>query len=220
MLEFTPENLIALRNKKKLSQQEVADFVGISQVSYSMWERGETKPKHKSILRLKELFEDPDDRKTYKIPLYDDVGSIGGTSMVAENTAVYNPTDFIDAGDLFPGATAAIRHYGDSMREYPSGCVLLLQEIPPPYFFVWGEDYVIEYGYRNRITKKVQKGDSKEFIVAYSTNEDTYKDGRLIHEPVEVPVGEIRKILLVLGHIIKRHSSGIVYNKNIRQSKK
>ncbi|MDY3352334.1 hypothetical protein PG357_10115, partial [Riemerella anatipestifer] len=45
------------------------------------------------------------------IPFYDDVATIGGTDLVADTyNAVSAATDYIDAGDWFPSATAAIRH--------------------------------------------------------------------------------------------------------------
>ena len=60
-----------------------------------------------------------------KIPLYDDVATIGGhNDMVANVDDQARVTEWIDAGDWFPSATSAIHHYGDSMREYPSGCIL------------------------------------------------------------------------------------------------
>ena len=37
--------------------------------------------------------------------------------------------EWIDAGDWFHEASAAIRHYGDSMIEYPSGCILVLKKV-------------------------------------------------------------------------------------------
>ncbi|MCO7319795.1 helix-turn-helix domain-containing protein, partial [Riemerella anatipestifer] len=56
------------------------------------------------------------------IPFYDDVATVGGTDLVADTyNAVSVATDYIDAGDWFPSATAAIRHYGTSMVEYPNG---------------------------------------------------------------------------------------------------
>src|SRR5690606_10387416 len=92
-----------------------------------------------------------------RIPLFDDVGSIGGiNSTIAVDHGVVYPSELIDPGELFPGASAAIRHYSDSMVEYPSGCILFIQIIEPPYSFIWGEDYVVEYnGYR--ITKRLQR---------------------------------------------------------------
>ena len=49
------------------------------------------------------------------IPFYDDVSTIGGLNDRVANTDPSSPTEWIDAGDWFPEATAAIRHYGDSI---------------------------------------------------------------------------------------------------------
>ena len=51
------------------------------------------------------------------IPFYDDVSTIGGLNDRVANTDPNSPSEWIDAGDWFPEATAAIRHYGDSMVE-------------------------------------------------------------------------------------------------------
>lgn len=58
------------------------------------------------------------------IPFYDDVSTIGGLNDRVANTDPNSPSEWIDAGDWFPEATAAIRHYGDSMVEYSSGSIL------------------------------------------------------------------------------------------------
>ena len=151
------------------------------------------------------------------IPLYNDVSSIGGTNGLSANMdGVSSTTEWIDAGDWFIEATAAIRHYGDSMEEYPSGCILALREIMDWQLIVPGRNYVIETE-EYRITKRIQKGKTEDSIKAYSTNEETYHDGTLIHEPIDIPLSAIRKIALVLGYVVKHHSSGMVYT--IKKSK-
>ncbi|MEE3726206.1 helix-turn-helix transcriptional regulator, partial [Riemerella anatipestifer] len=90
------------------------------------------------------------------IPFYDDVATIGGTDLVADTyNAVSVATDYIDAGDWFPSATAAIRHYGTSMIEYPNGCILALKRIYDTNSIVWGRNYVIETD-EIRVTKRMQ----------------------------------------------------------------
>jgi transcriptional regulator with XRE-family HTH domain len=146
------------------------------------------------------------------IPLYD-VASIGGTNeQVSNMEGVSSVSEWIDAGDWFYEATAAIHHYGDSMVEYPSGCILALKEINDTELIAWGKNYVIETD-ELRITKRIQRGKASDYIRAYSSNEDTYQDGTLIHEPMDIPLKSIRKLALVLGYVVKQHSSGMVYNK-------
>lgn len=141
-----------------------------------------------------------------KIPLYD-VDSIGGNhDIVADtNTPVGHVAEWIDAGDWFPEATAAIRHYGDSMIEYPSGSILALKRVEDQSLLINGRNYVIETT-EFRITKKIQ--DDGDSIIAYSSNRDTYPDGRQIHAPIRIPKASIRHIDLVLGCVLKEYSNG------------
>ena len=50
-------NLRSARRAKGLTQVDVAKYIGLSQSSYSDWERGETKIDSRSLSRLAELFE-------------------------------------------------------------------------------------------------------------------------------------------------------------------
>jgi hypothetical protein len=141
------------------------------------------------------------------IPFYEDVSTIGGLNDRVANTDPSSPTEWIDAGDWFPEATAAIRHYGDSMVEYPSGSILALKHVNNPQLIMNGRNYVVETS-EYRVTKQLQnKGDH---FMAYSTNRETYPDGNLIHAPFSVPKEEIRHIYLVLGCVTKEYSNGAI----------
>ena len=143
-----------------------------------------------------------------KIPVYD-ARTIGG-----HNDTVANPedntqvTEEIDAGDWFPEATAAIHHYGDSMVEYPSGSILALKRVHDRRLIINGRNYVIETT-EYRITKQLQYNGG-DFIMAYSTNTETYPDGNLIHSPIKIPIETVRHIDLVLGCVTKEYSNGAV----------
>ena len=141
------------------------------------------------------------------IPFYEDVSTIGVLNDCLANTESNAPTEWIDAGDWFPEATAAIRHYGDSMIEYPSGSILALKRVCNPQLIMNGRNYVIETT-EYRVTKQLQ--DDGDHFMAYSTNRDTYPDGRQIHAPFSVPKGEIRYIYLVLGCVTKEYSNGAI----------
>lgn len=147
-----------------------------------------------------------------KIPLYDTY-SVGGTSMIASNDPVTAPTEWIDAGDWFIDATAAMHHYGDSMIEYPSGCILALKEINDKQLIIWGKNYVIETD-EYRITKRLQRSKDPKYVIAYSTNEEKYQDGTLIHQPIDIPKSAIRRLALVLGYVVKEHCSARFYSIN------
>lgn len=150
-----------------------------------------------------EMFEDT---KGKRIPLYDDAATIGGYNDVVANVdEASRMAQYVDAGDWFPAATSAIYHYGDSMVEYPSGCILALKRVDNPKLLVNGEHYVIETS-EFRVTKQIM--DKGDYIMAYSTNKETYPDGELIYAPFAIPKEDIRHMDLVLGCVVKRVSNG------------
>lgn len=148
----------------------------------------------------------PQPRK--KIPVYDSqtIGGVNGAVANVDGSA--NVSEEIDAGDWFPEATAAIHHYGDSMVEYPSGSILALKRVNDRRLIINGRNYVVETT-EYRITKQLQYTGG-DFIMAYSTNKETYPDGNLIHSPIKIPVETIRHIDLVLGCVTKEYSNGAV----------
>lgn len=137
------------------------------------------------------------------VPFHGDVVSIGGynDSVVDVSGSHGESVEAIDVGRMFPGATAAIHHYGDSMVEYPSGSVLVLKRLVDPQLIVNGKNYVIETS-EYRITKQLQDS-GEDYLTAYSTNRETYPDGRLVHAPLRIPKSEIRHLDLVLGCIVE-----------------
>lgn len=146
------------------------------------------------------------------IPFYEDVESFGGTEYGAELEPTAHNGKMINAGDWFHGVTAAIRHFGDSMDEYPSGCVLALKELNNMFDFVPGQNYVVETE-DLRVTKRLQLADDDKYIMAYSSNTETYPDGRQRHEPFRIRKETIRKIFLVLGRVVNEHSSAPIFAK-------
>lgn len=143
------------------------------------------------------------------IPLFNDVASIGGDlDRRADVDQHAGSVEWIDAGDWFPEATAAIRHYGDSMVEYPSGCILVLKRVQDRRLLLNGRNYVIETT-EFRVTKQLQY-DGGDTIMAYSSNRETYPDGRQIHSPLRIPVETVRSLDLVLGCVQKEYSNGAI----------
>ncbi|MPM63753.1 hypothetical protein SDC9_110636 [bioreactor metagenome] len=59
----------------------------------------------------------------------------------SEKPFLSRANEWIDTGELFPEATSAIRHYGDSMPEYPSGFILLLKRMIDLGLIIWGRNY-------------------------------------------------------------------------------
>lgn len=213
-------DLKSLRKKLGLTQAQMGEILGCGQTNISEIERNgkNLEPDQYNIL-LETYGEDeigkyvqsdgidirPADRK--RIPFYDDVTTIGGAnSLVADVSQGSIVSEWIDAGDWFPEATAAIRHYGDSMVEYPSGSILALKRVEDWRLIIWGRNYCIETS-EFRITKRLQDG-GKDYIIAYSSNQETYPDGTLIHSPIRIPKETIRHIDLVLGCVTKEYSNG------------
>lgn len=145
-----------------------------------------------------------------KIPFYD-VTSVGGyNDAVADvEQSVSHVAEWIDAGDWFPEATAAIRHYGESMVEYPSGSILALKRVHDMRLILNGRNYVIETS-EFRVTKQLQYHDGDDFIMAYSSNRETYPDGQQIHSPIKIPLDTVRCLDMVLGCVLKEYSNGAI----------
>lgn len=139
-----------------------------------------------------------------RIPLYD-TSTIGGSNDLAAPTGESSHiSEWIDAGDWFPQATAAIHHYGDSMIEYPNGCILVLKDVRDRALLINGQAYVIETD-EYRVTKKIS--DNGDYLRAYSTNTETWPDGTLIHKPFNIPKNSIRRIFLIIGCVLKEFSN-------------
>lgn len=221
------KSLILNKIKKHLKiryEKEFADFLGIKPTTLSMWHKRNTYDAE--LLFNKCEFLNPlwlltgkepmlnTEKEALKpknlIPLYEDVESIGGRNYVAEMNGISHSPEMIDAGDWFPGVTAAIRHYGDSMTEYPSGCILALKTINNREEFSPGKNYVVET-YEDRVTKRMQRSEKEGYAMLYSSNTETYPDGKLRYEPYPIKLKNITRLFLVLGRIVKEHSSGPVY---------
>ena len=137
------------------------------------------------------------------IPFYD-VETTGGYNGIVSSSEEGALTGYIQPGGWFDGReTAAIRHVGDSMTEYPNGCVLAVREVKDKHLLVPGRNYVIETR-EYRVTKRVQHGSRENTIMLYSSNSEKYDDGRLIHEPFEVNLEDVLHIYSVLGYIVNQ----------------
>lgn len=138
------------------------------------------------------------------IPFYDAETTGGYNGRVSTTDSVNEIVGYIQPGGWFAGReTAAIRHVGESMTEYPDGCILAVREVLDRNLLVPGKNYVIETS-EYRVTKRIQHGSTKDSISLYSTNQEKYEDGRLVYEPFEVMLSDIRKIFCVLGYIVNQ----------------
>lgn len=149
------------------------------------------------------LTDNPQSEAHRLIPFYD-VETTGGYSGLVSSSEEGAIAGYIQPGGWFGGReTAAIRHVGDSMTEYPSGCILAVREVKDKHLLVPGRNYVIETR-EYRVTKRIQRGNGENTIMLYSSNTDKYDDGRLIHEPFEVDLEDVLHIYSVLGYIVNQ----------------
>lgn len=147
----------------------------------------------------------PETEKTHQrlIPFYD-VETTGGYEGKVSASDEGELAGYIQPGGWFDEKeTAAIRHVGDSMVEYPNGCILAVRKVFDRRLLVYGRNYVIETR-EYRITKRVQKGEDNDTLMLYSTNTEKYEDGRLIHEPFSIALEDIINIYSVLGYIVNQ----------------
>ena len=204
------------------SKIEFAKRVGISKQTLNNWlKRGVSKDAPYKIIEafpdinpdwlltgegsmLKEDNSDKNISDSKAIPFYDAETTGGNHGLVSSSSSDVSLVGYIHSGGWFDGReTAAIRHVGDSMTEYPNGCILAVREVTKLHLLVPGKNYVIETD-EYRVTKRVQRGSTSHSLALYSSNEEKYEDGRLIHEPFEVEFSDIRRIFSVLGYIVNQ----------------
>lgn len=147
------------------------------------------------------------------IPYFDAVAEAGSLS-VANMEGISYPAEMVDAGDFFQDATAIMQVHGESMfPDYKPGSLVALKEVYNKRLIIYGEDYVIETT-EYRVIKKIQQSEDKTCWLACSTNTEIWEQGqlkgRLIHEPFDVPIDEVRRLYLVLGEIYRKHSNRII----------
>lgn len=206
------------RKANNLTQDELGDYLGIKKSFISRIEHGMAllpEDKFKKLLDNTKgwdvtVLKNASKAPKKKIPMYKDVSSVGGNKdLVADVNQNSSVPEWIDPGDWFPSATAAITHYGDSMVEYPSGSILVLKRVKDVRLLINGADYVIETT-EFRVTKKLQFQDGWDYIMAHSTNMEKYPDGSLIYAPIKIPLDTVRHIDLVVGCVNKKFSNGLV----------
>ena len=139
-----------------------------------------------------------------RTPVYDAETTGGASGLVSSSTEKANIVGYVNSGSWFENKeTAIIRHVGDSMIEYPNGCWLAVRKVLNPRLLVPGRNYVIETD-EFRVTKRLQRGSEPDTIKLYSTNQEKYEDGQLVHEPFEVHLSDVRRIFSVLGYVVNQ----------------
>lgn len=138
--------------------------------------------------------------KVRRIPLYDAMyDTIEEQPEISEEKLI-KPVAHIDPGCWFPEATAAIRHYGHDITEYPHGCVLVLKKTTVENI-TFGVNYVIatKEGFH---TLCLYPGDDKEHILGCPTEKKNHsnKDDQ---DFSVLPIADILHLFTILGCVIK-----------------
>lgn len=222
-----------LRKEIKISQKAFAEAISIDSSQMSKIELDKIQPTLQQLMDISSFFKVTTDlillgkesqiNKTQLvneleqpnlIPLFDGV-AVGGTSEVAYMDSPVQTDEYINAGDWFKDATAAMRVHGDSMApEYKPGSIVALKNVNDKRLIVYGQDYVIETS-EYRVIKRLQRSDFNDCWSCYSINNETYSNsGKLIHEPFDVPVDAVSRLYRVLGNVTRTESSRIVLNSN------
>lgn len=191
MKNFTPEDLIKLRSDKNLSQQEVADFVGVSQKAYSSWEKGTSKPKHDRVSKLNELFKNKSSNSSF-VPLISlDVAAGFGTDNFSIQEKDIQQEYLVPD---FNGIDFMIRVKGSSMYpKYSSGDIVACRIIKESQFIQWHKPYVIATREQGLLCKRLMESDKKDHLRAVSDNKE--------YPPFDIPKKEIAGIALIVGTI-------------------
>ena len=136
--------LFELRNKNNLTQDQVAEAVGISRVAYTRYENGSRVPKTEIAARLSEYFgisikelltgaREPEEEDINKEKKYVTVPVLGSIPAGVPFEAIQNIEDYEDlpAAMINPGAQYfGLRVKGDSMEpEYLDGDTIILQRV-------------------------------------------------------------------------------------------
>lgn len=207
-----------IRQSLKISQVELAKNLGISRELVSKMENGKLPISKSSKILLDKIISEKNTKNSESnvrknIPFYDDVLAIGGKDLGANIEGVSEPTEYIQAGDWFRDAEAAMRLHGDSMTpKYSSGAIIVFKTIQDMTLVNYGHDYIIETT-DDRWLKRLQKSDKQDCYLLCSYNEEEDRQGNLIYAPFEIHLTQIRRLFKVLGAVIRNESSRIVYNR-------
>lgn len=109
------ENLILLRNLRGLSQEQIAEKIGISRQAYAKWEKGETIPDVEKCYRLSEFYNTTIDALLKKadnnfttLPPPPKGKHIWGTVTVSDRGSIVIPKDAREAFHITAGTKLVV----------------------------------------------------------------------------------------------------------------
>jgi len=195
------EKIRKLRERKGLSQKELADLVGITQQAIASWESGKKKPRYDKLQRLAEIFKVPisyfleeekpkwDKNAEYlkskiiPIAIYGEAqaGSFGGYTYPTPEE--YFPTPEAMIKGLPPGRVFWIRVEGESMKPlFQPGDLVLVAD--PSYYEVKEGAPVVVLNGDGELTVKYYHHDTKNKVVVLEPANPAYK-------PIVIPEKEL-----------------------------
>lgn len=241
-------NIKELRDNMNLTQDDLAAKTGIPRDRIAKWEQGKGKPKAEDYNILVNFFsreEVPKDSgaKTGKqpfhkqlheqklngikentIPYYGEPIAVGGTNYSADMTAITQPTDRLDIGDVLRDSQCAMQVFSNSMTpNYPPGCIVGLikkeNKIIEP-----GRVYVIET-VDDRIIKRLYPSIENKLSAFLCVSDNSMKwesgpmAGQYFFPPFEIAFEDIVRLYTVTGVVKRNRSSMIVNNQEFKQNK-
>ncbi|MCL2531555.1 MAG: helix-turn-helix domain-containing protein [Oscillospiraceae bacterium] len=180
-----------LRAKKCVSQQTIADYLGITNQAYSNYENGKREADYETQLKLAEYFGVPLDAlfrgaatsgRTYRVPILGTVAA--GLPIAAQQDIEGHTYTTLNGGAEY----FALRVKGDSMdrAHIPNGCLVIVRQQERVEN---GEIAVVIVGEENGTVKRYkQEGDTVQ-LVPVSFNLD--------HETQVHKAGDVRVVGLV-----------------------
>lgn len=210
--KFLPKRLAELRRRLRLTQEELAERLGVSRVTVARWETGKLVPGTESILKLSEVlgvspsyfFEERQPEwdknasfvkgKVIPIPIYGEAqaGSFGG--YASPTPEQYFPTPDVMLKGLPPERVFWIRVEGDSMRPmFQPGDLVLVAD--PSWYEVKEGAPVVAVNGDGELTVKYYHHDRKNRVVVLEPANPAYK-------PIVIPENKLHESEVLFFPII------------------
>lgn len=155
-------NLRILRKRKDVTQQQVADFLGVNRVSYTDFENGKTNIKPEYLSKLSDYFD-------VSIDVILGRETIGGTAI--KEIVVKPEIEFED--EVWVPVVASLNcGYGISGEPYT---VIDKQKVPKSYKNRYGDDLVLNYATGDSMFPTIKSGD---LMLCYPGN--MWDDGTIV----------------------------------------
>jgi transcriptional regulator with XRE-family HTH domain len=215
------ENLRFLRQKRQMSQQAFASILGIPRTTYSEYEKGNTEPNLKLLIRLSELLDvsldnlisddlTHNDREIFRneeirilamtmdavgqnyIELVETKAEAGYMNSMSDPEYIADLPK-IAIPSLQNGRYRAFEIFGDSMLPMESGSIILSKYVEALKDIKDDKTYIIITHKDGVVYKRVKKIDDEAQLLAISDNSN--------YRPYLIPYNEIQEMWQYHAHI-------------------